>query len=63
MPKQKFLRLFLIAGLFILPLNISASGATAGSAINSPPATTPGWDFTGEQSLNYLGQSGGRLGM
>lgn len=57
MPKQKFLRLFLIAGLFILPLNISASGATAGSAINSPPATTPGWDFTGEQSLNYLGQS------
>jgi hypothetical protein len=57
MPKQKFLRLFLIAGLFILPLNISASGATTGSAINSPPATTSGWDFTGEQSLNYLGQS------
>ncbi|MDD2522727.1 MAG: integrin alpha [Anaerolineaceae bacterium] len=57
MPKKKFLRLFLAAGLFFLPFNISSSQVRADSTINSPPATTPGWTFTGEQTANYLGQS------
>ena len=57
MPKRKALIIFLIAGLLFLPLNFSSAQVNTDAIINAPPATTPGWTFTGEQATNYLGQS------
>ena len=57
MYKYKFLTAFLITALLFLPLGNNYPQAKTDPFLNAPPATTPGWTFTGEQSANYLGQS------
>jgi hypothetical protein len=50
MYKYKFLTSFLITALLFLPLGNNYPQAKTDPFLNAPPATTPGWTFTGKQS-------------
>ena len=57
MRKPKLFTIVLMAGLLLLPLFSSSAQSEISSSTEMLPPNTPGWTFTGEQSLNYLGQS------